>query len=164
MGNFGQGNRQRQTSYSNYSAGKSFGGGNKVNHKATCAQCKSHCTVPFKPTGSKPVLCRDCFRGSEGNSRDRRSNDRPSYQRSERRSNDRPSFERRPAKAKPAIGPTLKEEIKGINEKLSRILVLLGEKSEPVLDIIKEKKSAPEETKKAESESEEVVDTFNFKD
>ena len=32
-------------------------------HEATCAQCGQSCTVPFKPSGGKPVYCRDCFRG-----------------------------------------------------------------------------------------------------
>ena len=48
---------------------RSFGGGNRRNfnrgpremHKATCAECKQECEVPFKPNGEKPVLCRDCF-------------------------------------------------------------------------------------------------------
>ena len=30
----------------------------------TCAQCGQPTEVPFKPTGTRPVLCRDCFRGS----------------------------------------------------------------------------------------------------
>ncbi len=35
----------------------------------TCTQCSKECQVPFKPTGSKPVLCSDCFSNSGGNSR-----------------------------------------------------------------------------------------------
>ena len=30
-------------------------------HKATCAECKSECEVPFRPTEGKPVYCKDCF-------------------------------------------------------------------------------------------------------
>ncbi len=30
-------------------------------HKATCADCGKECEVPFKPTGDKPVYCRDCY-------------------------------------------------------------------------------------------------------
>ena len=30
-------------------------------HKATCAECKKECEVPFKPSGDKPVFCRECF-------------------------------------------------------------------------------------------------------
>lgn len=28
---------------------------------ATCATCGKETTVPFQPTGDKPVYCRDCF-------------------------------------------------------------------------------------------------------
>jgi CxxC-x17-CxxC domain-containing protein len=28
----------------------------------TCAECGKTDTVPFKPKGDRPVLCRDCFR------------------------------------------------------------------------------------------------------
>ena len=30
-------------------------------HKAVCAQCNKECEVPFKPSGDRPVYCRDCF-------------------------------------------------------------------------------------------------------
>ncbi len=30
-------------------------------HKATCADCKTECEVPFAPTEGRPVYCRDCF-------------------------------------------------------------------------------------------------------
>ena len=30
-------------------------------HKVTCAECKKECEVPFKPSGDRPVYCRDCF-------------------------------------------------------------------------------------------------------
>lgn len=35
-------------------------------HEATCSKCGKKCTVPFKPTGSKPVLCRDCYKAEKG--------------------------------------------------------------------------------------------------
>ena len=28
---------------------------------ATCTTCGKSCEVPFRPDGTKPVLCRDCF-------------------------------------------------------------------------------------------------------
>lgn len=31
-------------------------------HDATCASCGIQTQVPFKPTGARPVYCRDCFR------------------------------------------------------------------------------------------------------
>lgn len=30
-------------------------------HPATCDKCGKACEVPFKPMGSKPVYCKDCF-------------------------------------------------------------------------------------------------------
>lgn len=33
----------------------------KEMHKAVCADCGKECEVPFKPTGDKPVYCRDCY-------------------------------------------------------------------------------------------------------
>jgi CxxC-x17-CxxC domain-containing protein len=30
-------------------------------HKATCADCNKECEVPFKPSGDRPVYCKDCF-------------------------------------------------------------------------------------------------------
>ncbi|MEK7460414.1 MAG: CxxC-x17-CxxC domain-containing protein [Patescibacteria group bacterium] len=33
--------------------------------KAICAKCNKPCEVPFRPTGGKPVYCKECF-GTEG--------------------------------------------------------------------------------------------------
>lgn len=44
-----------------------------------CTTCKKDCQVPFKPTGSKPVLCSDCFEKKNprrDGGRDRRGGDR----------------------------------------------------------------------------------------
>jgi len=45
-----------------------FGGGNRrfdsrprEMHKATCAECKQECEVPFKPTEDRPVYCKECY-------------------------------------------------------------------------------------------------------
>ena len=29
--------------------------------KAICAECKTECEVPFRPTGDRPVYCKECF-------------------------------------------------------------------------------------------------------
>lgn len=31
-------------------------------HEVVCAECGATTTVPFKPSGGRPVYCRDCFR------------------------------------------------------------------------------------------------------
>lgn len=30
-------------------------------HKITCADCGQEAEVPFKPDGTRPVYCRDCY-------------------------------------------------------------------------------------------------------
>lgn len=30
-------------------------------HKVTCAECGIETEVPFKPDGTRPVYCRDCY-------------------------------------------------------------------------------------------------------
>ena len=43
-------------------------------HKAVCADCGKNCEVPFKPSGDRPVYCKNCFtvRKKEGTFRQRR--------------------------------------------------------------------------------------------
>ena len=36
-------------------------GGPREMHKATCEECKQECEVPFKPSGDRPVYCKECF-------------------------------------------------------------------------------------------------------
>lgn len=117
----------------NFRGGNSYGGGrggfgggygtNKPSFPARCNECGNSCTVPFKPNGSKPVLCRDCFRGNDDRG-DSRSFDRaPSFGRFNDR-DDRPA--RRPSGPAP-VGPSLKSEIQAINRKLDQILSILNE-------------------------------------
>lgn len=37
------------------------GRGPRQMHNVTCSDCGKETQVPFKPTGEKPVYCRDCF-------------------------------------------------------------------------------------------------------
>lgn len=30
-------------------------------HKAICTDCNKECQVPFRPTGDRPVYCKECF-------------------------------------------------------------------------------------------------------
>ena len=46
-----RGYQQRRVSY----------GGSREMHEAVCADCGKDCKVPFTPTQSRPVYCRDCF-------------------------------------------------------------------------------------------------------
>lgn len=54
-------------------------------HRATCAGCGESCEVPFKPNGSKPVYCRDCFKKEGGDSFSDRSESRTYVKRSDSR-------------------------------------------------------------------------------
>ena len=33
----------------------------RILHKAICADCNKECEVPFKPSGGRPVYCKECF-------------------------------------------------------------------------------------------------------
>lgn len=48
---------QRKTTRS----GPPGSGGQKQMHSVQCSECGQETQVPFKPTGEKPVYCRDCF-------------------------------------------------------------------------------------------------------
>ena len=40
--------------------------GEKRLYEAVCDTCGNNCEVPFRPTGEKPVYCRQCFVKPEG--------------------------------------------------------------------------------------------------
>ena len=33
----------------------------RMMYSAVCADCRKECSIPFKPTGERPVYCKDCF-------------------------------------------------------------------------------------------------------
>lgn len=130
--------------------GRSFGGEKRFRpaemHKATCSNCGNECEVPFKPSGDKPVYCRDCFaknrshdeRGFERGSRDNR-NERPSFKRSEENYSQ----------------PSRNIDLEKINSKLDQIIELLNNQTKaltPETPIVVKKKRV---SKKAE----ELADT-----
>ena len=43
-------------------------GSGKPMFQAVCSNCGKDTTVPFQPTSGRPVLCRDCFAASRGDS------------------------------------------------------------------------------------------------
>lgn len=59
--NQNQGNRQHSN---DARQGGSFR--DRVLHKAVCADCRKECEVPFKPTGDRPVYCKECFAKRKG--------------------------------------------------------------------------------------------------
>ena len=51
----------------NFGRNQGFNRGPRQMHDAVCAECKKECQVPFKPSGDKPVLCRDCYTNKKSN-------------------------------------------------------------------------------------------------
>ena len=108
-----------------------FGGGDRGGdrrpvemHKATCSTCGKPCEVPFRPDGSKPVLCSECFgknRSDDRNGVERRgfSNDRP--QRTPDRKFDAPAAPRSPSPDMKA----LQQQVSTLEAKLNEVLYIL---------------------------------------
>ena len=83
----------------NFSSNRgSFNRGPREEHDAVCDKCGANCTLPFKPTEGKPVLCKDCFQKAGGNSRGR-NDSRPRSNFSNRNS----SFNRSPREEHKAV-------------------------------------------------------------
>ena len=135
-GGYGGGGGGSRGGYGGGGGGRSFGGGGggyrggggggrggfsdgpKPSFPARCNECGESCTVPFKPNGSKPVLCSDCFRSEGGNGggdrfEPKRFDRKPAYQSTPR------SFDKRPS------GGDLKPDLAAINKKLDQILAIL---------------------------------------
>lgn len=88
--------------------------------KATCSTCKKACEVPFKPDGSKPVLCRDCF----SNSRDERPDRRPERRDEAPRGDRNFGAPRAPQAPSPDLRE-LKEQVSRLETKVNEVLALL---------------------------------------
>lgn len=86
----------------------------KTMFKAICSDCGKECEVPFKPNGSKPVFCRDCFASKRRFEGPRNENFPPR----------RPNFEDRGPRQGPPPPPPHRE-FEQLNAKLDRILNLL---------------------------------------
>jgi CxxC-x17-CxxC domain-containing protein len=90
-------------------------------HTTRCASCSKECTVPFKPNGSKPVLCRSCYIGAGGLVSQKKA---PEYR--QKRSNDYSS----PSPSNQGGSQMLKKEMAAIHKKLDRIVGLLSKQVE----------------------------------
>lgn len=111
------------TTMADYNRGNRSGGGNRnfgnsrfnndrqEMYSATCANCGKQCEVPFRPTGSKPVLCRDCFKNNRGSD----------SRRPERGSFDRPQFNREDNQSR----PNYQAQFDTLNAKMDKILGML---------------------------------------
>ena len=67
--------RARRSSFNRGGGGGGFGGGgggfggggSRQTYAINCAQCGKEDEVPFRPTGTRPVYCYDCFRSAPRN-------------------------------------------------------------------------------------------------
>lgn len=124
MGNFNRDNRFSRGSSSHsprFEGGRDFGRRDFERpqlFKAVCSKCGKDCEVPFKPTGSRPIFCRDCFKTTEGfdtnRSEGRRDFGRPQF---DNRNNDR---------APRAEQQNYREQFDALNAKLDRILKIIA--------------------------------------
>jgi CxxC-x17-CxxC domain-containing protein len=73
-----------------YSRSNDYGGGyrsegyaqrERVQHETTCAECGRPTTVPFVPSGNRPVYCQECFAQHRGPSAGRGSSRGGGYNR-----------------------------------------------------------------------------------
>jgi CxxC-x17-CxxC domain-containing protein len=130
MGNF---NRDRGGSHFGGDKGRGgFGGGRPdfqkrggsfpaEMHQATCSDCGKSCEVPFKPSGSKPVYCRDCFAKKGGGAGDRFPR-RDFNDRSGDRGGEKPRFESNRAQMDSGKGNSeILKMIESVNFKLDRL-------------------------------------------
>lgn len=141
---------------------------------AVCDNCGKDCEVPFKPNGSKPIYCSDCFRKMGDN--DNRGDRTDRYDRFESKEfNDRPKFEKRDfprVESKPTTSSTnFNQQFDHLNTKLNKILALLegknlsekevnqiqSEVTEVTEEMPKEVKPKKKAVKKAKKTEEEVV-------
>jgi CxxC-x17-CxxC domain-containing protein len=95
----------------------------------TCTTCGKSCEVPFRPDGSKPVLCRDCFAAKNAGGDNTRGNDRFA-------SNDRP--QRKPERTfdspRPDRAPSVSKED---HIALARQVAMMETKISEILEIVK---------------------------
>lgn len=103
--------------------GRSFSrrdfGEDRPMHQAICNKCNKECEVPFKPTGSRPVFCKDCFQKNRASGPIRFDNNYPI--------------------SRPVL-PQYKEQFEALNIKLDKILKILEPK------IVEAKKAAKKST------------------
>ena len=86
-------------------------------HKAVCSNCGNNCEVPFRPTGSKPVFCSDCFKDKrDDNLRDSRGG-----------RNSKPRFDNKRSFQGDAKNiSNYKVQFETLNNKLDKILKMLN--------------------------------------
>jgi CxxC-x17-CxxC domain-containing protein len=118
-----------------------FGGGRSFNRdnvegdrreggsfKAVCSKCGKQCELPFKPNGTRPVYCAQCFRTNKPFENER------SHDRSAERNFDKPRDENRHSyDNRRSVPRDYKNEFETLNAKLDRILKMITPANMPKL-------------------------------
>lgn len=91
-------------------------------HSAVCSSCGKTCEVPFRPTGEKPVYCRDCFAGRSamGGERSQRKDPRTF-------SPNAPYNSQSNSSSQNAGNGELKKQIEAMNVKLDKLISAVQE-------------------------------------
>ena len=131
--------------------GRDNRGGSTELFSTVCADCGNKCEVPFKPNGTKPVYCRECF-GNKGG-RDAGTFTKKDW--SDHRAQ-KPSFEQ-PNRG----GENYKKEFEILHSKIDKLTYMVeqlskGKQSEPKAEktpdfVIGEKKSEKKAPAKAKA-------------
>lgn len=165
-GGFGGGSRGGKPDFKKKAWGsESRDRGEVTMHKATCSDCGKICEVPFRPTGDKPVFCKDCFGSKKDNGRDGSFAPRKNF---DNRFENREPFgakksydsgEARPAKREykapspngGAFGEDVKRQLQDMNIKIDRLASALERlTSAPAPKEVAIQKTAPKEIKVVE--------------
>jgi CxxC-x17-CxxC domain-containing protein len=106
-------------------------------HQAECSACHKMCEVPFKPNGTKPVFCQNCFKRDED--RDSRGS--------------RDSFQKRDFNAPRSFAPAsqsndhriddLKRQMMTLDSKLDRVVQMLESQRTPKASVAAPIEEAP---------------------
>ncbi len=87
--------------------------GDRPQYQAVCSNCGKDCTVPFPPSGDRPVYCNDCFGDKNGYEK------RPSGR------FDHPAPSRTYRAPRRSSGPNYQDQLDTITHKLDAILKAL---------------------------------------
>lgn len=87
--------------------------------KTTCSKCRSVCEVPFRPNGTKPVYCKDCYVRDDGYTPKDSYGSKDSYGKKPYAS-ERPAPRPQAPVEDPRIGVILKE-LQSLNTKLETL-------------------------------------------
>ena len=112
--------------------GGGFGGGARGGFDAPremfpaeCGECGDACQVPFRPTGERPVFCKNCFRKDDA-PRGPKFGARPSFG-GPRSFGDKPAYRSTPRQTDNGLA----DQVKMLNAKMDTLIALLGAKREP---------------------------------